>query len=68
MFGSGDVSTSSIAFCKCFLPIYPFGHKVSEIISTGITTDDDNLRLSDVATVDLIVEENMLCCRCVYFL
>jgi hypothetical protein len=26
-----------MAFSKCFLPMYPLGHKVSEMSSTGMT-------------------------------
>lgn len=36
--GDGFVRTWCIAFSKCFLPMYPLGHNVSEISSTGMTS------------------------------
>lgn len=35
--GDGLVSILCIAFSRCFLPMYPLGHNVSEISSTGMT-------------------------------
>ena len=37
---SGRDRTLSIARFKCFLPIKPLGHSVSEMSSTGITRGD----------------------------
>lgn len=36
--GEGLESTFVIARFKCFFPMYPLGHKVSEISSMGITS------------------------------
>ncbi len=35
--GRGEERTSSIARLRCFFPIYPLGHNVSDISSTGMT-------------------------------
>ena len=47
--GRGSRSTVSMARFKCFLPMYPLGHKVSETNSIGTTrgacTEDESKRL-----------------------
>jgi len=47
-----------MALFKCFLPIYPLGHKVSEISSTGITRGfgfESVEKKNDLLELDLLV-------------
>lgn len=38
--GLGWVRISWMAFWRCFLPMYPLGHNVSDMSSTGMTSGD----------------------------
>ena len=40
--GRGLDKISWMALFKCFFPMYPLGHNVSDISSTGMTRDDDD--------------------------
>lgn len=40
--GRGDERTSSIARLRCFFPMYPLGHNVSDTSSIGMTNGSAN--------------------------
>lgn len=62
--GRGEERTSSIARLRCFFPMYPLGHNVSDTSSTGMTNGsaddewdwDENVRINfeDEAAVALV--------------
>jgi len=62
--GRGDERTSSIARLRCFFPMYPLGHNVSDTSSIGMTNGsandeedwDENVRINfeDEAAVALV--------------
>ncbi len=58
-----------MALLRCFFPMYPLGHRVSEISSTGITNCSqenaekvliDDCRRIAVATIRDALENNMV--------
>lgn len=63
--GRGEDRTSSMARLRCFFPIYPLGHNVSDTSSTGITNgdsvdDDENENENDALLLRMILVNEVL--------